>query len=93
MVHPLGQAGFSPVPAPSEKDRVMQILVAAAIVSFALVAPTLAMPIASPAAPAHAEQAVVLVQYNHYRGGGRGHHYGWGRGYHRGWGHSHYRRY
>ena len=71
----------------------MKILVAAAIVSFALVAPTLAMPIASPAASAHAEQAVVLAQYNHYRGGGYGHHYGWGRGHHRGWGNSHYRRY
>ena len=93
MVHPLGQEGFSPIPAPSEKDLLMKILVAAAIVSFALVAPTLAMPIASPVASAHAEQAVVLAQYNHYRGGGHGHHYGWGRGHHRGWGNSHYRRY
>jgi hypothetical protein len=93
MIHPLEREGFCPIPAPSEKDRLMKIMFAAAIVSFALVAPTLAMPIASPAASAHAEPAVVLAQYNHYRGGGRGHHYGWGRGYHRGWGHSHYRRY
>lgn len=61
----------------------MKILVAAAIVSFALVAPTLAMPIASPAASEHS--AVVQVHYNHYRGGGyrgHGHHYGWGSSYH-----------
>jgi opacity protein-like surface antigen len=68
----------------------MKILVAAAIVSVALVAPTLAMPIASQAPSAHADQAVVQAQYNH-RGGGHGHHYGWGRGHHRGWGNSHHR--
>lgn len=62
----------------------MKILVAAAIVTFALVSPTLAMPIASPVSTVHADQAVVQV---YYRGGGHGHHYGWGRGHHRGWGH------
>ena len=66
----------------------MKILVAAAIVSFALVAPTLAMPIASPAASTNSE--VVQVHYNHYRGGGyrgHGHHYGWGNSYRH---HHHY---
>jgi hypothetical protein len=60
----------------------MKILFAAAIVSVALVAPTLAMPIASQAPSAHADQAVVQAHYNHYRGGGHGHHYGWGNSHH-----------
>jgi hypothetical protein len=77
----------SKAPAQSAKDHIMKILVAAAIVTFALVSPTLAMPIASPVSTVHADQAVVQVYYNHYRGGGHGHHYGWGRGHHRGWGH------
>jgi hypothetical protein len=68
---PAAQAGFSKVPAQIEKDRVMKILVAAAIVSVALVAPTLALPIAFPSPFAHAHQAVVQVHYKHYRGGGR----------------------
>ena len=72
----------------------MKILVAAAIVSFALVGPTLAIPIAPPASSAHSgEAAVVQAYYNHYRGGGHGHHYGWGRGHHRGWGNSYHHRY
>jgi hypothetical protein len=79
----------------AKKDHIMKILIAAAIVSFALVAPTLAMPIASPAPAAHSGQAVVQVQYNHYRGGGHGHHYGRGHGHHYGWGNSyhHHRHY
>ena len=73
----------------------MKILVAAAIVSLALVAPTLAMPIASPVSSAHADEAAVQAHYNHYRGVGHGHHHGWGRGHHRGWGNSyhHHHRY
>jgi hypothetical protein len=92
IVHPAGQAGFSTAPAQSEKDHIMKITVATAIVTFALVAPTLAMPIASPVPTAHSDQAVVQVYYNHYRGG-HGHHYGWGRGRHRGWGNSYHHRY
>lgn len=71
----------------------MKFLIAAAIVSVALVAPTLAMPIAFPPPSAQAHQAVVQAHYNQYRGGGRGHHYGWGRGQHRGWGNSYHHRY
>jgi hypothetical protein len=88
MVHPKAGLAFD-VPAQSEKDRIMRLLVATAIVSVALVAPTLAMPISSPVPTADADQAIVHVYYNHYRGGGHGHHYGWGRGHHRGWGNSH----
>jgi hypothetical protein len=81
-------------PAPGRLDHIMKILVGAGLVTFALAAPTMAMPIASPASTAHSGQAVVPVYYNHYRGGGHGHHYGWGRGHHRGWGnnyHHHHR--
>ena len=73
----------------------MKMMVATAIFTFALAAPTLAMPIASPVPAAHSDQAVSEVYYNQYRGGGNGHHYGWGRGQHRGWGNSyrHHHRY
>ena len=72
-----------------QKDKIMKIMVATAILTLALVAPTLAMPIASTVPTAHSDQAVVQVYYNHYRGGGNGHHYGWGRGHQRGWGNHH----
>ena len=73
----------------------MKMMVATAIFTFALAAPTLAMPIASPVPSAHTDKAVSEVYYNQYRGGGNGHHYGWGRGQHRGWGNSyrHHHRY
>jgi hypothetical protein len=58
----------------------MKMIVTTAIFTFTLVAPTLAMPIASPVPAAHFDPAVVEVYYNQYRGGGNGHHYGWGRG-------------
>jgi hypothetical protein len=98
MIHAPKQWLAYPPPAQGKKDRIMKILMAAALVSFALAAPTLAMPIASPAPSAHAEQAIVQVYYAHYRGGGygyRGRHVGWGHHRHYGWGHGHryYRRY
>jgi hypothetical protein len=90
---------LSPPPAQGKKDRIMKILIAAAIVSFALAAPALAMPVASPATSAHAEQEVLQVYYPYYRSGGgygyRGRHGGWGHSRRYGWGnsHRHYRRY
>jgi len=82
----------------AKKDHIMKVLIAAAIVSFALVAPTLAMPIAAPALSAHSDQAVAQVYYNQNRGGGyggHGRHVGPGHGRHYGWGNSyrHHRRY
>jgi hypothetical protein len=64
----------------------MKIMVAAAIFTFALAAPTLAMTIGP---TAHSDQAVVQAYY----GGDNGHHHGWGRGHHRGWGNSYHHHY